>query len=93
MPELDRFYREAADKAAVLVVAPKSSEGAVRDLIMGGRYSFPLMLDGGDLASAYRVRYVPDLFVIDANGQLVQKVVGGADFARLSKLADDLKGG
>ncbi len=60
MPELDRFYREAADKAAVLVVAPSNNEGGMRDLMMAGRYTFPVMLDEGDLASAYKVRYVPD---------------------------------
>ena len=93
MPELDRFYREAADKAAILVVAPSNQEGTVRDLIMAGRYSFPVMLDQGDLASAYRVRTVPNLFVIDAQGRLVNNIVGGTDFERLSQLADDLNGG
>jgi len=92
MPELDRFYREAADKAAVLVVAPSNNEGGMRDLMMAGRYTFPVMLDEGDLASAYKVRYVPDAFLIDAEGRLAQNVVGGVDFARLHQLVDDLKG-
>ena len=69
MPELDRFYREAADKAAILVVAPSDQRGGMRDLIMAGRYSFPVMLDEGDVASAYKVRSVPTLFVIDAQGR------------------------
>jgi AhpC/TSA family len=93
MPELDRFYREAADKAAVLVAAPTTSEGGIRDLLMANRYSFPVMLDQGELASAYKVRYVPDLFVIDPAGNLVQRIVGGVDFARLNQLVDDLNGG
>jgi hypothetical protein len=93
MPELDRFYREAADKAAILVVAPSNQEGGVRDLIMSGRYTFPVMLDEGDLASAYTVRTVPNLFLIDAQGRLVKNIVGGTDFARLNQLVDDLPGG
>ena len=45
------------------------------------------------MASAYKVRYVPALFVIDAAGNLVQQIVGGADFARLNELVDGLDGG
>jgi hypothetical protein len=93
MPDLDRFYREAANKAAVLVVAPASSEGGLRDLLMQGGYTFPVMLDDGSVSSAYKVRYVPALFVIDAAGNLVQRLVGGTDFAQLNKLADGLNGG
>ena len=93
MPDLDRFYREAANKAAILAVAPGSSEGGLRDLVMQGGYSFPIMLDAGGVAAAYKVRYVPALFVIDAAGNLVQQIVGGADFARLNELVDGLDGG
>ncbi len=93
MPELDRFYREAADKAAVLAVAPSNDEGGMRDLMMAEGYSFPVMLDEGDLASAYKIRYVPTLFAIDAEGKLSQSIVGGVDFARLNQLVDDPTGG
>jgi hypothetical protein len=93
MPELDRFYREAANKAAVLVATPTTSRAGIRDLLMANRYSFPVMLDEGALASAYKVRYVPSLFVIDSAGNIVQRIVGGVDFARLNRLVDDLKSG
>jgi hypothetical protein len=93
MPELDRFYREAGNKAAVLVATPTSSEGGMRDLLMANRYTFPVILDDGGLASAYKVHYVPDLFVIDPAGNLAQRIVGGVDFARLNRLVGDLSGG
>lgn len=93
MPELDRFYREEASKAAILAVTPRSSQGEVRDLVMSGGYSFPIMLDDGAFDSAYNVRYVPALFVVDAAGTLVQRIVGGSDFDRLNKLVDALNGG
>ena len=92
MPELDKFYRESPDKAAVLAVAPASSEGGMRDLMADGGYSFPVMIDSGDVGSQYGVRYVPTLFVIDAEGKLAQKIVGGVDANRLSQLVDDLSG-
>jgi hypothetical protein len=93
MPDLDRFYREAANKAAIIAVTPASSEGGLRDLVMSGHYTLPIMIDDGSVSSAYKVRYVPALFVIDASGNLVQRLVGGTDFAKLNKLVDDLGGG
>jgi hypothetical protein len=90
MPDLDRFYREAADKAAILAVTPTSSETGIRSLLTQGGYSFPMMLDEGAVASAYKVRYVPSLFVIDAQGDLVDRVVGSTDFSKLSALVEDL---
>ena len=92
MPDLDRFYREAASKAAIIAVAPASSEGTLRDLVMSGHYTLPVVLDDGSVASAYKLRYVPTLYVIDASGNLVQRLVGGTDFAKLNKLVDDLSG-
>ena len=74
-------------------MAPASSEGGLRDLVMSGRYIIPIMLDDGSVASAYKVRYVPALYVIDATGNLVQRLVGGTDFAKLNELVDDLGGG
>lgn len=92
MPELDRFYRESPEKAAVLAVAPPSSEGGLRNLMAEGGYSFPVMIDGGDVGSQYGVRYVPTLFVIDAEGRIAEKIVGAVDANRLSQLVDDLSG-
>ncbi len=93
MPDVDRFYREAADKASILVVAPAQSESGMRGLMAEGPYSFPVMLDQGAVATAYNVRYVPVLFLIDADGNLVDHVVGGTDVARLNELVDGLAGG
>lgn len=93
MPDLDRFYREAADKAAILAVAPASNETGMRDLFMKGGYTFPMLLDPGEVASAYKVRYVPALFVIDASGDLVDRVIGATDFVRLNQIVDGLAGG
>ena len=74
-------------------MAPASSEAGLHDLVMSGRYTIPIMLDDGSVASAYKVRYVPALYVIDAAGNLVRRLVGGTDFAKLNKLVDDLSGG
>lgn len=64
----------------------------MRELMAEGGYSFPVMIDSGDVGSQYGVRYVPTLFVIDREGKVAQKIVGAVDAARLSKLVDDLTG-
>ncbi len=53
-------------------------------------YSFPVLLDGGDINSGYRIRYVPTLFAIDAEGKIAERIVGAVDFARLSGIVDEL---
>ena len=93
MPDLDRFYREAADKAAILAITPASGESGMRNLVTQANYSFPVMLDQGAAAGAYNIRYVPAVFVIDAGGKLVDQFVGASDFAKLNQIADGLAGG
>jgi hypothetical protein len=93
MPELDRFYREAADMAAILAVAPAGDEGGVRDLMTQGGYSFPVMLDQGDVASGYKIRYVPTLHLVDSQGAIADRVVGAVDFDRLNQMVDGLTAG
>jgi hypothetical protein len=92
MPELDRFYREKSDKAAILGVTPTSSAGSIRGLMAEGGYSFPVMVDRGLVRSEYDVRSVPTLIVVDQKGKVVRKIVGGTDFSKLSRLVDDLTG-
>ena len=93
MPDLDRFYREAADKAAILARTPSRGESGMRSLMTEGKYSFPIMLDQGEAATAYNIRYVPAVFVIDAGGRLVDQFVGASDLAKLNQIADGLAGG
>ena len=91
MPELDRFYREAADKAALLAVAPASQESGMRGLIMEGGYQFPLMLDQGDVGDAYKVRYVPTLFVIDPAGKIHTRHTGVLDRPELDEILEAIR--
>jgi hypothetical protein len=92
MPDLDRFYREAGDKAAILAVAPAGDEGGMRDLIKDGPYSLPVMLDEGGVASDYNIRYVPTLHLIDSQGDIAERVVGAVDFDRLNQMVGGLTG-
>ena len=65
----------------------------MRSLVTEGKYAFPVLLDQGEAADAYNIRYVPAVFVIDAAGRLVDQFVGASDFVRLNQIADSLAGG
>lgn len=58
-----------------------------------GGFTFPVMLEGADeAAQAYRISAIPTVFLIDAEGRIVDSFVGGATAAELSRLVDDLSG-
>lgn len=62
----------------------------MQELVATEGYAFPVLLDPGDIGSAYRVRYVPTLFLIDPDGRVAERIVGAVDLARLIELVDDL---
>jgi len=64
----------------------------MRGFMEDGGWELPVMLPADDAAAEYGVRAIPTLFVIDAEGRIVKKIIGGATAAELSALVDDLTG-
>jgi hypothetical protein len=71
-------------------MAVDDSEAAMRDFMIQGSWTFPVMLDADSAARAYRVRPIPVLFVIDGEGLIVKQIVGRMSAKDLSDLVDDL---
>jgi thioredoxin-like negative regulator of GroEL len=91
-PELDRFYRDEAGRAGLLVVAVSDNLDAVQGFRTKGEFTFPVMLDSDGVAGRYGVRAIPTVVVIDSAGRVAKTIVGGVSEADLSKLVDDLTG-
>ncbi len=72
------------------MVAVSDSKGAIQGFMAEGGYTFPVMLDPGNLGGRYGVRAVPTLVVIDSEGRVAKTIVGGVTAADLSSLVDDL---
>lgn len=72
------------------MVATSDSENAMRSFLSEGGHSFPVMMDPGDVASRYGVRAIPTVVVIDPEGRIAKKLVGGVSAADLASLVDDL---
>jgi len=87
-PEIDAFYRENKDKVAVLAMAVEDTENDIRALMSGNGFTFPVVPYGTNVAEAYGVTAVPTTFVIDPEGHIVQRLVGGTTAAKLSAAID-----
>jgi len=55
-----------------------------------GGWDFPVMMDSGDIATAYKVQAVPTVFVVDSDGRLIDRLVGKATAQKLSRRVADL---
>jgi peroxiredoxin len=89
-PEIDQFYRDQAGRVGVLAMDVNDSVADMQAFMSDGGYTYPVMLSADDAAGAYGVRVIPTLFVIDAEGRIAKKIIGGASAAELSSLIDDL---
>lgn len=85
--------RIALDGVAALSKVPRFARGMVRAFLRG-RLDYPVMLDwSGEVTANYH--YQPgeaNLFVIDASGRIVLKVIGGVSPTKLQRVFTALGG-
>jgi len=84
MPSMEKLYRELkGEEFEILAVSIDASGG--KDVIpFMKKYglSFPALLDTkGSIKSLYQTTGVPESFIIDKNGIIVEKVIGPIDWA------------
>jgi len=84
LPEIQRLYEWAPDDVVVLTVDIGEDPAAVKALLTDGGYGFPVALDrDAAVAQQYLVEFIPTTFVIDANGVIREKYVGGLTFEQM----------
>jgi len=91
-PEIDRFYRENKDRAAVLAVDVSDAESDIRAFMSENGLTFPVMLDGDSAANAYGVSAIPTTVIVDPEGRIAKRLVGGTTADALSLIVDGLAG-
>ncbi len=83
-PSLDRLYRAFHDRGfEILAVSIDNPDavGSVSSFRKEFGLSFPIMLDPGRTAyAAYQATGVPETFLIDRRGRIVERVVGPRDW-------------
>jgi len=84
MPSMEKLHQELKDEAfEILAVSLDASGGkAVIPFMKKHKLSFPALTDTeGALKSLYQTTGVPESFIIDKNGIIVEKIIGPRDWA------------
>lgn len=71
-------------------MAVSDTEAAMNKFMDDGGWTFPVMMCPDEIAMAYEVQAVPTLFVLDSEGRVVERLVGGAGASELSDLIGGL---
>lgn len=77
---LQSAFRAYGDRLNVVSVAVNDERGALEDTVARGRYGFPVVLDEdegaaeGRIAEMWRLRGIPSLVLLDAEGRVVAVV-------------------
>ncbi|MEA3361834.1 MAG: TlpA disulfide reductase family protein [Thermodesulfobacteriota bacterium] len=83
MPSMEQLYRDFKDKGLVMLAVNVDENGkkAVSQFLQKTPHSFPILLDSENIAqNAYGVFRFPESFIIDRNGVVVEKIIGGRDW-------------
>lgn len=58
-------------------MAVSDSDEAIRGFMEAGGYTFPMMLDPGEIGRLYEIRAIPTVVIIDPEGRVVETMTGG----------------
>ena len=91
---LESVWRQYEDRGVVFVgIGIWDSDDSARAFIQEFDTSYLVGPDPkGEIAVEYGVTGIPEKYFIDANGQVVRKLVGPMDEARLTQALDELLG-
>jgi cytochrome c biogenesis protein CcmG, thiol:disulfide interchange protein DsbE len=92
---LNRTWHRFRDSGVVVLgVDFEDAAGDARRYVATSGVSYPVVVDGDSrTALAYGVRGVPETYVVDARGRIVDRVIGPAGAPRLRATIDGLLSG
>ncbi len=81
MPSIERLHRRLKGRDFV-ILAVSLDRSDIRSFVEEGKYSFTILLDPqSEVARNYGVTAIPTTFIVDKNGVIRQKVLGGRDWS------------
>lgn len=88
MPSIEPLYRKYGAEGFVYVgVHMGDDPGAVRSMVEANGLTFPMLVDAGSAARlAYGVNAVPTMFLLDREGIVREKILGGLGGDALERL-------
>jgi cytochrome c biogenesis protein CcmG/thiol:disulfide interchange protein DsbE len=84
MPSIEKLYNKFKDQDFEILAVSIDTKGekAVGPFMKFHNLSFKVLLDkGGTIQNAYRTTGVPESFIIDKNGVIIEKVIGSRDWS------------
>jgi peroxiredoxin len=84
MPSMEKLYRKLQGEKFEILAVSVDSMGvtAVAPFMKKYKLTFPALIDSaGAIRMGYRTTGVPESFIIDKNGVLVQKIVGAMNWS------------
>jgi cytochrome c biogenesis protein CcmG, thiol:disulfide interchange protein DsbE len=92
---LNQTWQRFRDSGVVVLgVDFEDARGDARQYVATSGVSYPVVVDGdSSTALAYGVRGVPETYVVDPRGRIVDRVIGPVDARRLSATVDGLLAG
>ena len=84
MPSMEKLYKKLKNEGLVILAVSIDEAGAevVRPFMKNHKLSFPALTDTeGKTNSLYQITGVPESFIIDKDGIIVEKIIGPRDWA------------
>lgn len=88
IPDLNKLYQAYQDRGLVVVgiSVDRKPESVLPKFIKQFKISYPILIADQTVTQAYGgIKYIPTLFIIDKQGKVFDKHVGGTDYAQLEK--------
>ncbi len=85
MPSMEQLHQTFKDRGLVMLAVNVEENGqeVVSKFLEKTPYSFPILLDeDAKIQNTYGVFRFPETFIIDKNGVVIEKIIGGRDWMR-----------
>ena len=89
MPSMEKLYQElkGEDFELLAISVDESGAEAVTPFIEKHNLGFPVLLDTkGEIKNLYQATGIPESFIIDKDGMIVEKIIGPRDWADSSAI-------
>ena len=84
MPSMEKLHQELKDEAFEILAVSVDEAGAetVKPFIEKHKLGFPVLLDTkGDIKTLYQATGIPESFIIDKDGIIIEKIIGPREWA------------
>jgi len=84
MPSMEKLYQELKHEDFELLAVSLDESGAevVKPFLEKHKLGFPVLLDTkGEIKNLYEATGIPESFIIDKDGMIVEKIIGPRDWA------------